>query len=100
MGACSSSSGTRARPMTPCLRPRRARSSRRSGPGSRKPGGSRRAFRAANAETCSAPPNFLRHLHDLGELCPLLVLGEHVALLGRGEAALWRQAELVEVGVL
>src|ERR1700689_5815686 len=37
---------------------------------------------------------------DQGELVPLLLLGEVVALLGRGEAALGRQAELVEVGVL
>src|ERR1700749_2444683 len=37
---------------------------------------------------------------DQGELVPLLLLGEVVALLGRGEAALAGQAELVEGGVL
>ena len=34
------------------------------------------------------------------ELGPLLVLGQHVAFFGRGEAALRRQGELVEAGEL
>ena len=42
------------------------------------------------------PPHLVRHLDDQPQLRPLLVLGQHVALLGRGEAALRRQAELVE----
>ena len=41
-------------------------------------------------------PHLVRQFHDHAQLRPLLLLGEHVALLGRGEAALRRQAELIE----
>src|SRR6185503_911249 len=41
-------------------------------------------------------PHFLGHFDDQGELRPLLVLRQGVALLGRGEAALRRQAKLLE----
>src|SRR5712691_2857727 len=37
---------------------------------------------------------------DHRELRPFLVLGQHVALLGRGEAALRAQGELVDIDVL
>src|SRR5260370_29810185 len=40
-------------------------------------------------------PNPPRRLHDHSELCPLLFLGEEVAFLRRGEAALRAEAELV-----
>src|SRR6185312_12539943 len=42
------------------------------------------------------PPNLGRQFHDHPQLCPLLVLGEHIALLGRSKSTLRRQAELVE----
>src|SRR5262245_47657611 len=42
-------------------------------------------------------PYFLRRPDDQRELGPLLLLGEVVALLGRGEAALRREAQLVAV---
>src|SRR5262245_50837056 len=41
-------------------------------------------------------PHLFRHLHDPPQLRPLLLLGEDIAFLGRGEAALRREAELVE----
>ena len=41
-------------------------------------------------------PDLLRHLDDHAQLRPLLVLGQDIALLGGGEAALRRQAELLE----
>jgi hypothetical protein len=41
-------------------------------------------------------PHFVGELHDHSKLRPLLVLGQHVAFLGRGKAALRRQAELIE----
>src|SRR5687768_16189394 len=41
-------------------------------------------------------PHFFGDLHDHLELRPLLVLGEDIAFLGRGEAALRRQAELLQ----
>src|SRR5579864_1599360 len=43
-------------------------------------------------------PDFLCDLADHLELGPLLVLGEDIAFLGRGEAALRRQAKLLEIG--
>ena len=46
-----------------------------------------------------AAPDLLGDLDDHAQLGPLLVLGERVALLGRGEAALRREAELVEVDI-
>src|SRR5258708_17293208 len=42
-------------------------------------------------------PDLVGNLGDPPELCPLLVLGQDIALLGGGEAALRREAELVEV---
>src|SRR6185503_8510335 len=44
-------------------------------------------------------PDLVGQLDDHPQLRPLLFLGEHVALLGRGETALRRQAELVERNV-
>src|ERR1041384_109054 len=41
-------------------------------------------------------PDFLGQIHQQLELGPLLPLGQHIALLGRGKAALRRQAELIE----
>src|SRR5262245_12378006 len=44
----------------------------------------------------SSSPHLVGHLHDPPQLRPLLLLGEDIAFLGRGEAALRREAELVE----
>src|SRR5215475_4122042 len=44
----------------------------------------------------SPSPYFLRQLDDHAQLRPFLLLGENVALLGGGEAALRGQAELLE----
>ena len=44
-------------------------------------------------------PHFLRHLHDPPQLRPLLLLGEDIAFLGRGEAALRREAKLLECNI-
>src|SRR3974390_974137 len=44
----------------------------------------------------SSSPNLLGDLDDHAQLRPLLLLRERVAVLGRGEAALRRQRELVE----
>src|SRR5260370_21374023 len=41
-------------------------------------------------------PHLARHFDAAAELGPLLVLGQQVALLGAGEAALRREAELFE----
>ena len=46
--------------------------------------------------TLIAPHTSFDQFHDHAQLGPLLVLGQHVALLGRGEAALRRQAKLIE----
>src|SRR5437660_1537688 len=43
-----------------------------------------------------SPPYLVGHLNDHPELRPLLLLGQDVAFLGRGEAALRREAELIE----
>src|ERR1051325_5005575 len=43
-------------------------------------------------------PHLASNLADHRELCPLLRLGEHVALPGRGHPALRAQGELVEIG--
>src|ERR1700722_14161410 len=43
-------------------------------------------------------PHFARDLDDHSQLCPFLFLGQRIALLGRGEATLRRQAEQVEIG--
>src|SRR5438132_10930365 len=42
-------------------------------------------------------PHLTRHLHDPPQLRPLLVLGQDIAFLARGEAALRGEAELVDV---
>src|ERR1700730_12853769 len=46
------------------------------------------------------PPHVLRDLADHLELRPLFLFGESIPFLGRGEAALRRQTELLEVGEL
>src|SRR6516165_968154 len=48
----------------------------------------------------TSAPDFIGQFDDHGELCPLLVLGEAVAVLGGGEAALRGEAELVDVDEL
>src|SRR6476659_11112350 len=42
-------------------------------------------------------PDLIGNLGDPPQLRPMLVLGQDIALLGGGEAALRREAELVEV---
>src|SRR6476646_2357359 len=42
-------------------------------------------------------PDLVGNLHDPPQLRPLLVLGQDITLLGGGEAALRREAELIEV---
>src|SRR6476661_6721210 len=44
----------------------------------------------------SLPPDLVRQLDNHAQLGPLLILCQHVAFFGRGEAALRRQAELIE----
>src|SRR4029078_11929500 len=44
-------------------------------------------------------PNLARDIDDHRKLGPLLLLGQHVALLGGGEAALGREAKLFERSV-
>src|SRR5262245_14287983 len=41
-------------------------------------------------------PYFIGELDDLAQLRPLLVLSEHIAFFGRGEATLRREAELLD----
>src|SRR5262249_28445270 len=41
-------------------------------------------------------PHLVRQFNDHAKLRPLLVFGQNVAFCGRGEAALRRQAELIE----
>src|SRR5579863_2084975 len=55
-------------------------------------------FPATMLGICLIPPYFARDFADHAQLGPLLVRGEDIAFLGRGEAALRRQTELVEVG--
>ena len=70
--------------------------------------GPHRAARAARAPGAGrgssrrppSAPDLLGDLHDLAQLGPLLLLAERVALDGRGEAALRREAELVDVDEL
>src|SRR3569623_1160063 len=54
------------------------------------------AFAGTTPRERGKAPNHLRHLDDHPQLRPLLVLGERVALLGRGKAALRRQRQLLE----
>ena len=51
---------------------------------------------ARRSRACFSVAGFLCHFHDHLELRPLLVLGQDIAFLGRGEAALRRQAKLLE----
>src|SRR5688572_444036 len=44
----------------------------------------------------SLAPHLVRQFHDHAQLRPLLLVGEDVAFLGRSEAALRRQRELLE----
>src|SRR5262245_44721055 len=44
----------------------------------------------------SSSPHLVCELHDHAELRPLFFFGQDVALLARGEAALRRQAKLIE----
>src|SRR6185503_2814563 len=44
----------------------------------------------------SAPPYLVRQFDDHAQLRPLILLGEHIALLSRGEAALRRKTKLLE----
>src|SRR6516162_11321045 len=46
----------------------------------------------------NSTPNLARDLADHAQLRPLLVLGENIAFLGRGEAALRRETKLIEIG--
>src|SRR5689334_15023859 len=48
----------------------------------------------------SVPPHVVRHFDDALELAPLLVLGERVAMVRAGEAALRRQAQPLQRHVL
>src|SRR5689334_15384426 len=41
-------------------------------------------------------PNLVGQFHDHAQLRPLLLFRQHVAFLGGSEAALWRQAKLIE----
>src|SRR4051812_1157732 len=56
--------------------------------------------RKGGAVLCILTPDVLRHLDDAREFRPLLVLGQHIAFLGRGKAALARQTKLIERRVL
>src|SRR3970040_922498 len=47
------------------------------------------------ASASKSPPHLVSQFHHQAQLRPLLLLGQHIALLGRGEAALRAQAELV-----
>src|SRR5688572_23015938 len=49
---------------------------------------------------CLSAPDLFGDLDHLTHLRPLLLLGEDVAFLGRGEAALRAERELLERGVL
>src|SRR6516162_8517999 len=46
----------------------------------------------------NSTPNLARDIADHAQLRPLLVLGENIAFLGRGEAALRRETKLIEIG--
>src|SRR5579864_5423162 len=51
----------------------------------------------ASQRRTKSTPHLVGHFADHAQLGPLLVLGQDIAFLGRGEAALRRQAELIEV---
>src|SRR5262245_6024467 len=50
----------------------------------------------SNSAAISLPPHLFGDLDHFTHLGPLLRLGEHVAFLGRGEAALRAERELLE----
>ena len=50
--------------------------------------------------TVALLPNALGNALDQRDLCPLFVLGQFVANLAAGKAALWGKAEVVEWNVL
>src|ERR1700756_2119855 len=45
------------------------------------------------------PPHLVGDLDDRAQLRPLLALGQNISFLGRGKAALRRQAKLIERNV-
>src|SRR4029450_5419990 len=47
----------------------------------------------------ASAPHLFGELHDHAQLRPLLLLGQEIALLGRGEAALRRERELIDIDV-
>src|SRR5262249_1500662 len=51
----------------------------------------------ASSSDRASSPHLIRHLDDPPQLRPLLVLGQDIAFLARGEAALRGKAELVEI---
>ena len=53
------------------------------------------SLRARQIELHPAP-NLARHLDAQPQLRPLLLLGQHIAFLGAGEAALRRQRKLLQ----
>src|SRR5215471_198946 len=52
--------------------------------------------RPSMGRVSSTTPHLLGNLHDHPQFGPLFVLGEDVAFFGRGEAALRRQAQLIQ----
>src|SRR5262249_41237697 len=60
----------------------------------------RGSARCRHAKPPWSTPDLPGDLDDHAELRPLLLLGQDIAFLGRGEAALRRQGELVERDVL
>src|SRR5262245_939632 len=54
-----------------------------------------RVFAAAPVLPEDSSPDLTGNLADHAQLRPLLLLRKDIALLGRGEAALWRQTELL-----
>ena len=64
------------------------------------PGGFAGSEASGKRERFSAAPDFVGDPADQLQLLPLVVLGEDIAFLGRGEAALGRDAELVERDIL
>src|ERR1051326_5240783 len=80
------------------------RPSPQRGGGACRPGSAQNMGRRVRHDSWQHPdsassPHFLGQLDDHRELRPLLVLGQDIALLGRGKAALRREAELVEIGI-
>ena len=52
----------------------------------------------ARRRASDAAPDGLGRFHDKFQLAPLVILGDGVAFLCRGEAALRRDAKLIEIG--